>query len=87
MQGKVITDQKDIRSEQKSFYQNLFKKRDCQNFEPIFFDNDIRIQTENKKLKCEGILSEYECSNVFLSMNNGKPGSDEITTEFYKIFL
>ena len=26
VQGKVITDQKDIRSEQKSFYQNLYKK-------------------------------------------------------------
>jgi len=36
VQGKVITDQKDIRSEQKSFYQNLYKKETVKTLYKIF---------------------------------------------------
>ena len=36
---------------------------------------------------CEGCITEMECANALKEMNNGKsPGSDGLTTEFFKIF-
>ena len=38
-------------------------------------------------LSCEGVLTEFECANALKDMKNNKsPGSDGLTTEFYKIF-
>ena len=43
--------------------------------------------SEIEKSKCEGQLTEYECAIALKQMQNAKnPGSDGITTEFYKIF-
>ena len=43
--------------------------------------------SEADKIKCEGILTEYECFISLKNMQNNKsPGSDGITTEFYKLF-
>ena len=43
--------------------------------------------TEEDSNKCEGCLSENECLVALKDMKNNKsPGSDGISTEFYKIF-
>ena len=42
---------------------------------------------QNNKFLCEGQLTENECLNALKDMKNNKsPGSDGLTTEFYKIF-
>ena len=42
---------------------------------------------EVQKQSCEGVLSDAECAKALLNMKNNKsPGSDGLTTEFYKIF-
>ena len=41
----------------------------------------------NEKAKCDGLISEDECEKALKEMKNQKsPGSDGLTTEFYKIF-
>ena len=42
---------------------------------------------DEERLSIEGHITEYECACALREMNNNKsPGSDGITTEFYKIF-
>ena len=42
---------------------------------------------EDQSKRCEGLLSEHECYQALKDMDNGKtPGSDGLTSEFYKIF-
>ena len=43
--------------------------------------------TDDEENSIEGPVSEYECSAALKAMQNNKsPGSDGITTEFYKIY-
>ena len=43
--------------------------------------------TDHEKNQCNGLLTEYECSIALKYMKNSKsPGSDGLTTEFYKMF-
>ena len=43
--------------------------------------------TSDEKNSIEGQVAEYECASALKAMKNNKsPGSDGITTEFYKIF-
>ena len=52
-----------------------------------FYDETSTKLNEEDKNTCEGHLTEYECANALKYMKNNKsPGSDGITTEFYKIF-
>ena len=47
----------------------------------------MNILDQNEKNLCEGQLTENESLNALKDMNNNKsPGSDGLTTEFYKIF-
>ena len=50
--------------------------------------NNITLElNEEDKFSIEGKITEYECTCALREMNNNKsPGSDGITTEFYKIF-
>lgn len=70
-----------------SFYSNLYKKDiNIQTDNNFFPDNNKKLNDEQKK-SCEGLLTEYECGKALKEMQNRKsPGSDGITTEFYKIF-
>ena len=53
----------------------------------IFFNHNINKLDEENKLLCEGMLTEVECANAVKQMQNNKsPGTDGLTTEFYKIF-
>jgi exonuclease III len=85
--GNITSDQNKIRVEQKSFYQNLYKIRHCQIDSYDFFNNSTNKLNQSETEKCEGFLTEYECKQALFYMKNGKsPGSDGLTTEFYKIF-
>lgn len=85
--GSIITDAADILKEGEKFYEKLYSKRDRKTSLYNFFDNSINKLNENDKLKCEGLITIDECTKSLLEMKNQKsPGSDGITTEFYKIF-
>ena len=44
--------------------------------------------SEADNIKCEGVLTEYECFNSVKNMKNNKsPGSDGLTTEFLQNIL
>ena len=49
---------------------------------------NIKVKlNEEEKIIIEGNITEYECACALRDMNNNKsPGSDGITTEFFKIF-
>ena len=62
-------------------------KKQCTNSQYDFFNNNMNILNENDKTSCEGFISEHECLLALKDMKNNKsPGSDGISTEFYKIF-
>ena len=85
--GNIINKQSQILFEQKSFYENLYKKREQLPCFYNFFNNNIPKLTQENKILCEGLLTECECTNALKQMQNNKsPGSDGLTTEFYKIF-
>ena len=85
--GTVTANQKLIRNEQKKFYESLYSKTETSESTINFFDNHVNKLNDIEQSTCEGILSEYECGIALKQMNNCKsPGSDGITTEFYKIF-
>ena len=84
-----ITEPEEILMETKDFYTNLYDKVDTiTNDDLDFFPNNIENKIDDQqKQSCEGILSEEECAHALKEMNNGKsPGSDGLTTEFFKIF-
>ena len=77
-----------IFKELESYYKQLYKyqKIDTKNIEQ-FNKNINKKLTEDEKNSIKGPVSEYECASALKAMQNNKsPGSDGITTEFYKIF-
>ena len=86
-QSTIITDLKDIISEQRNFYQQLYKARPTIESELKFLDTPI-TQLNNDEINiCEGLLTEHECTESLNGMGlNKSPGSDGITVEFYKAF-
>ena len=87
LNGTVTANQKLIRSKRKQFYESLYTKKDTSESNINFFDNHSNKLSNIEQSTCEGKLSEYECGIALKQMKNGKsPGSDGITTEFYKIF-
>ena len=85
-----ITDPKHIRSELKSFYSNLYKRRSMKTeAECLEYLNSINIPclTDSDTQSCEGRLTVKECWDALRSMKNNKsPGNDGITKEFLKYF-
>ena len=85
--GNLTSNQSNIRKEQKKFYASLYSKTDTSDSSINFFDNNINKLNNIEKISCEGKLSEYECGIALKQMQNSKsPGSDGISTEFFKIF-
>ena len=83
------TDYKDILEEATSYYKTLYSKDITLKNDTDAFLTEFNqtILNENDKDSCEGKITEAECSIALKEMNNGKsPGSDGLTTEFYKIF-
>ena len=85
--GNITSHQPTIRNEQKQFYANLYAKRETNESSINFFNNNITKLNNIDKTSCEGKLTEYECGIALKQMKNSKsPGSDGISTEFFKIF-
>lgn len=66
---------------------NHLENRNRNNHYIIFFDNDMNKLNIDEQNSCTGLLTEEECGKALKEMKNQKsPGSDGLTTEFYKIF-
>ena len=85
--GHITTDKHEILSEQKKYYETLYKIREPSNSTINFFDENIPKLSEQESNSCESLIGDQECIKALKEMKNNKsPGSDGITTEFYKIF-
>ena len=74
--------------EQKKFYEQLYSKKEQIESDINFFDNSLPKLNENEQNSCEGHITDLECKTALKDMKNQKsPGSDGITTEFYKNIL
>ena len=88
-----LTDVKDIINEQLSFYENLYssKLKNDENTRTISnefleTDNIPKLNALDKEF-CDNKLTLEECSKALKELaNNKSPGSDGITTDFYKFF-
>ncbi len=86
---ELIENPKEIREETKHFYEKLYttELHDIEGNNDLFFTQDCSRLSEEESLKCEGLLGEEECTRVLKSfVNNKTPGTDGLTTEFYKFF-
>ena len=90
--GEIITNQGEIRKEQKQFYSKLYNQttesedipNDCNNF---IDQENIPMLTRDKALECEGIITELEAGKALFGLNNGSsPGGDGLSVEFMKVF-
>ena len=85
---KEFTNQKDILEEVKSFYENMYAEKNVDIEKMKTMSKNIKVKlNEEEKISIEGNITEYECTCALRDMKNNKsPGSDGITTEFFKIF-
>ena len=89
---KLISDPGDILKEEQIFYENLYSSNtetaSTFNESNEFLENtEIPKLTEDQKRKCENYLTEKELLTAIKAMKNGKsPGTDGLTSEFYKFF-
>ena len=83
----VITSKNDIMNETKLFYKKLYARQKVSNSNIAYFPpNNVTINHVQRE-SCEGPIKEDEAIKALKDMKNNKsPGSDGITTEFYKIF-
>ena len=87
LNGDIISDTSDILNASMLFYSKLYCKKDQDESDIDFFNTSMPKLNDLEKQKCEGLLTEHECFSALKDMKNGKsPGSDGITTEFYKLF-
>ena len=86
--GKLLTNQKDIREEQKSFYYNLYKKQETNNmYLEEFLGDDLPSLTDNQKTNCDKAITLEECKEALKTFScNKSPGNDGLTVEFYRYF-
>ena len=87
--GAKISDPKEILNEERNFFKQLYSSR---NVDPNrdeftnFFNVDFQL-SEEMASKCEGKMTLDECTKALLTMQNNKsPGSDGLTTEFFRAF-
>ena len=86
--GHEYTRQGDILKEIKAFYANMYTEQNVDDDKMKIMSQNITMKlNDEERLSIEGHITEYECACALREMNNNKsPGSDGITTEFYKIF-
>ena len=89
--GSIITDPFNILSEQKRFYQELYKSqiKKADNTQATNFLNNLNIPSlkDQQMLSCEGKITSKECANALETFQlNKAPGNDGIPIEFYKKF-
>ena len=89
--GKIITDQQEILNETKLFYENLYSNKDSQlidiNLYELFNNKDIKKLNKDESDSIEGPITYQEAALILKAMsNNRSPGSDDFSTEFFKMF-
>ena len=92
-QGEMIREQSEIMKIQSNFYKELYKEDTNTNNRPETYIQDFLGDTEmpkiseNMKYECDLPITEEEVSLAIKQLNNGSaPGSDGLTSEFYKVF-
>lgn len=87
--GKKITNERDILNETVDFFSKLYSSKEI-NIDIIndyLNDTNTCTLSENDALMCEGLLTIEECTDAVKKLKNNKaPGSDGLTSEFYKCF-
>ena len=84
-------DQEIILRVEENFYKALYESSNINIASPesnTFFENELikPISEENANI-CEGKTTKEECKKALNEMGTGKsPGSDGLTSEFYKCF-
>ncbi len=76
-------------SEEQRFYENLYKSKGVDNTSQEFFFGSCNVPklSQDQKESLEQPITINEISKAVKSMKNGKtPGSDGLTTDFYKFF-
>ena len=89
--GNVITDQKEILNELRTYYKNLFKSKDMGllDCDPDVLRNlsGFKTLSENEANSLEGPLTINEISKALKAMKNQKcPGIDGFPADFFKVF-
>ena len=87
--GSITTDSYRILSEQKPFYQNLYKTNDSveasDSIEAFLNRLNIPKLSEEQRQSCEGRITTEECRTIIATFQNNKcPGNDGLSIEFYK---
>ena len=86
----IITDPEKILNLQRDFYQNLFtdiNQTDVEAESELFEGVKLPKISNTEKYKCEKHISEQELTKSIKFMKNGRsPGTDGLTSEFYKLF-
>ena len=88
--GTETEDQEVILKEEEKFYRSLYESSSNKKEIPesnIFFQNKlIKPLSEESAKICEGKATKGECINSLNEMKSNKsPGSDGLTSEFYKL--
>ena len=87
----IITNQKEILTEVKNFYQNLFSNKDHElqdiDFDETFGNSNSKKLTQEDSQLLEQPITLSEVSDALKKMKNNKsPGSDGFPADFYKFF-
>ena len=92
-QGEELTDVKSIINEQSEFYQKLYSTHLNDNSKTKEISNEFLDSEHIPKLNnadqelCDQELSIHDCGKALKDLaNNKSPGSDGLTTNFYKFF-
>ena len=93
-ENHLVKNSKDIMTELKSFYQDLYRNKDNnmsaywnENFQKFTQNLNIPKLSDDQQSYCEGDLTYQECLKALNSFKNNKyPGNDGLTAEFYKTF-
>ena len=90
MDNQIINNPKDILNAEYNYFANLYacnKKFKNNDIADRFFQIERPNLSATDSDMCEGLISSAECINVIKELKNNKsPGTDGLTSEFYKIF-
>lgn len=87
--GETINDFVDIIDTVGTFYKNLFKKGNTNKEDiDIVLSNINKTITKDEKCMCDDNIKDIEIREAIMSLKNNKsPGTDGLTSEFYKTFI
>lgn len=88
--GKLVSSDNEILNTCVNFYKNLFhsSKPNETNIDNYLEEtNNLPLLTDDDQSKCEGLITDVECTNVLKNVKKNKsPGLDGLPAEFYQQF-